>query len=170
MSSNQPRLLFKRKKPVLNFSKKMLIFVMLLLAGCQKNAPQAKPYDETANAEQAIAIAQKEAKQANLPLVIIFGANWCDDCQALSKSLEHGEYAEKIAKEFKVVKVNVGNFDTNLEVAKAYGNPIEGGIPGAAIVSPDKKVLYVTKPGELSVVRHRGDDGIYNFLKEKAAL
>jgi thioredoxin 1 len=157
---------------MINYKNKIvfLVLISILLIGCHKNEPRNKPYDESANASQDIAKAQEFVQSAHVPLVIIFGANWCDDCQALSKSLEHGEYAGKISKEFKVVKVNVGNFDTNLDVAKDYGNPIEGGIPGAAILSPDKKVLYVTKPGELSVVRHRGDDGIYNFFKEKSAL
>ncbi len=151
-------------------TKKMAIFIFTLIVafGCHKNAPHTKPYDESANAEQAIANAQKEASIAKKPLVIIFGANWCGDCQALSQSIEHGEYAIKMAKEFQIVKVNVGNFDTNLDIAKAYGNPIQGGIPGAAFLSSDKKVLYVTKPGELAHARNQSDDGIYDFFKEKS--
>jgi len=146
----------------------VLLFIIFFTTACHKSEPHTKPYNETANAKLDIAKAQEEAKLAQLPLVIIFGANWCDDCQALSHSLEKGELATKIAKEFKIVKVNVGNFDTNLDIANTYGNPIQGGIPGAAFLSANNKVIYVTKPGELSAVRRRGDDGIYDFLKEKS--
>lgn len=41
---------------------------------------------------------------------------------------------------FNVVKVNVGNFDRNLDLTKRFGNPVENGIPAAVLVSPDKRI------------------------------
>lgn len=139
----------------------LLIAVLLSLSACSID----KPYNESANAKEDIKQALIAAKVENLPVVVIFGANWCEECRALSAIISTGKNAAKIAKEFKVVKVNVGNFDHNLDITKLYGNPIGGGIPGATILSPDNKIIYVTKPGELSTARSMGDDGIYNFFK-----
>jgi len=144
--------------------KRVAILTILLaaIAACTKEGP----YNESADAKADIQHALNEAKAEGLPLVVIFGANWCPDCRAVSAELKTGKNASRIAKEFKIVKVDVGNFDHNLDIAKTYGNPISGGIPGAAFLSTDGALLYVTKPGELSSARKMGDDGIYNFLQK----
>ncbi len=136
-------------------------FLFAFLVSCSVDGP----YDERADATKVISSAKVEAQIKKLPVVIIFGANWCPNCRALSEEIEHGKNATQIRTEFKVVKINVGNFDTNLEVANAYGNPISGGIPGAAILSSEGKLMYVTKPGELANARVQSNDGIYTFFK-----
>lgn len=142
--------------------KKIIFYItsLAILASCGD-----KPYDESADAKADIFSALNQAKAQHLPVVLIFGANWCEECRALSATIKTGKNALKIAQEFKLVKVNVGDFDTNLDIASSYGNPINGGVPGAAILSSNNKLLYVTKPGELSIA-NRTDDGIYNFLKK----
>jgi protein disulfide-isomerase len=145
--------------------KKKLYISLALLIGCSSCSGD-KPYNESADAKADIKHALIEAKVESLPVVLIFGANWCEECRALSATIKTGKNAAQIKKEFKVVKVDVGNFEHNLDIAKYYGNPIGGGIPGATILSPDNKIIYVTKPGELSTARSRGDEGIYNFLKQ----
>ena len=122
------------------------------------------PYDEAADAKADVKRTLAEAKKANKPVLIIYGANWCEDCRALDKALHEGRNAELVNREFKVVKVDVGRFDKNLDVAEAYGNPIKKGIPGAAVLSPDGKVLYLTKLGELADARHMSETGIYDFF------
>lgn len=143
-----------------------MTFLVASLISCTKDGP----YDERADAAKVISSAKAEARIKKLPVVIIFGANWCTDCRALSDAIEHGENANQLRSEFKIVKVNVGNFDTNLEIANAYSNPISGGIPGAAILSFDGKLVYVTKPGELANARSQGDEGIYTFLKKASHM
>jgi thioredoxin 1 len=142
------------------------IFTLTILVSLFLACSGDKPYNESADAKSDVRQALVEVKENHLPLVLIFGANWCPDCRALSEALTSGKNAVNIAKEFKIVKIDVGNFDHNLDVANAYGNPISGGIPGAAFVSADNTVLYVTKPGELSTARNSGDDGIYDYLKK----
>ena len=142
------------------------LFILSTVLAFLTNCTGDKPYNESADAKADVRQALIEVKENHLPLVLIFGANWCPDCRALSEALTSGKNAVNIAKEFKIVKVDVGNFDHNLDVANAYGNPISGGIPGAAFVSADNTVLYVTKPGELSTARNSGDDGIYDYLKK----
>lgn len=122
------------------------------------------PYDEAADAKADVKRTLAEARKANKPVLIIYGANWCEDCRALDKALHEGRNAELVNREFKVVKVDVGRFDKNLDVAESYGNPIKKGIPGAAVLSPDGKVLYLTKLGELADARHMSETGIYDFF------
>lgn len=139
---------------------------LILLAGLLATAAWAAPlpYDEAADAKADVKRTLSEAKKSNMPVLVIFGANWCEDCRALDKALKTGKNAELVNREFKVVKVDVGRFDKNLDVAEAYGNPIKKGIPGAAVLSPDGSVLYLTKLGELADARHMSETGIYDFF------
>ena len=139
---------------------------LLLLSCLFVGAAQAQPlpYDETADAKADLKRTLGEAKASQMPVLVIFGANWCPDCRALDKALQTGKNAELVKREFKVVKIDVGRFDKNLDVAEAYGNPIKKGIPAAVVLSPDNEVLYATRLGELADARHMSETGIYDFF------
>src|SRR5262245_50924898 len=77
----------------------------------------ALPYDETADARADIRAAIAEAARTNTRVLVVFGANWCGDCKVLDLAFREGASAPLIAKNFKVVKVNVGRFDRNTDVA-----------------------------------------------------
>ena len=129
------------------------------------------PYSATADAKADVAQALTDARAARVPVLLIFGANWCEDCRALDQALKEGKNAQLMRQEFKVVKVDVGNFDHNLDVAHAYGNPLKKGIPAAVLVSSDtNEVLYATKGGELANARRMSESGIYDFFKHAATL
>ena len=147
--------------------KKILLSLAIALAAGTAIAAD-RPYDESADAKAQIAAALHSAAATNKPVLLLFGANWCKDCRALDAALKTGRNAELMSK-FKVVKVDVGNFDHNLDVTAAYGNPTKKGIPSAVIVSPDNKVLFTTRAGELADARSMSDDGIYEFFTKAAA-
>jgi protein disulfide-isomerase len=128
-----------------------------------------QPYDETADAKAAVQQALVAAQASKLPVLVILGANWCKDCLALDRSLSTGPNAKLVASHFKLVKVDVGNFDRNLDLAARYGNPIKKGIPAAVVLSPDHRVLYVTQAGELANARNMSDTGIYEFFMRVSA-
>jgi len=127
------------------------------------------PYTETADAKAEIKQALTEAAPTRTPIILVFGANWCGDCKMLSKAMTTGASAPLLAQDFKIVKVNVGHFDQNLDLAKKYGVPLNKGIPAVAIISSKNEVLYVTKEGELANARKMGDQGIYDFFKKVTA-
>jgi thioredoxin 1 len=137
----------------------------LLLAA---SAAASLPYDEKADAQADLNAALAQAHAAKKNVMLVFGANWCPDCRELDKAL-HGKSADQINSRFVVVKVDVGQFDKNLELAKAYGNPIKKGIPAAVILTADNKMLYATKGGELANARRMGDEGIYDFFSKVIA-
>ena len=130
-------------------------------------ADRPTPYNESADAKQDIK--QALATATNTPIIIVFGANWCPDCLVLDHALTQGASATLLKRDFRIVKVDVGHFDKNVDVAETYGVPLKKGIPAVAIISPKSEVLYVTKEGELSNARKMGDDGIYQFFKKVTA-
>lgn len=144
---------------------------MALFALCLASSALAAPlpYDETADAEAAVKQALATAQRSRRPVLLILGANWCEDCRALDRSLSTGENAKLMAQAFNVVKVDVGQFDRNLAISERYGNPVKKGIPAAVLLSPANEVLYVTKAGELADARHMSDTGVYDFFRRIAA-
>jgi protein disulfide-isomerase len=145
-------------------------FIALLgLVVAMVGAAAPLPYDETADAKAAVRQALVAAKASKVPVLVILGANWCEDCRALDQALKSGRNAQLLADEFKVVKVDVGNFDRNLDLVAAYGNPIKQGIPAAVVLSPDNAVLYATRAGELADARRMSETGIYEFFKRVTA-
>ncbi len=143
----------------------LLAGLALSLSFNAAHADIAHPYDEAADAPAMVTKALADAKAANKDVLVIFGANWCKDCLELSKSMQ-GQSAALIASKFVVVKVNVGQFDKNLDLANSYGNPIKKGIPAAVVLKPDNTVLYTSKGGELSNARRMSGQGIYDFFNQ----
>jgi protein disulfide-isomerase len=141
----------------------VLIGLGLAFIGVAGAAPL--PYDESANAKADVQSALSAARQSRQPVLVLLGANWCEDCRALAAALQSGKSSELIAREFKVVKVDVGNFDRNLDLVARYGNPIAKGIPAAVVLSADGQVLYATRAGELADARRMSESGIYDFFK-----
>jgi protein disulfide-isomerase len=137
----------------------------LLLAACTLAAARG-PYDETADARAEIAAARVAAQSTRQPLLLVFGANWCPDCKVLDLAFKDGASAALIASRYKVVKVDVGRFDRNLDVARAYGVPLKSGIPAVAVLDSLGKPVYVTRAGELADARRMGDQGILAFFQK----
>jgi protein disulfide-isomerase len=122
------------------------------------------PYDESADAKTTLKFTLASAQAAQVPVLVIFGANWCEDCRALDRTMSKARNLQLISRSFKVVKVDVGNFDKNLEIAEAYGNPTKKGIPAAILLSPDGQIVYATRAGELADARRMSESGVYEFL------
>ena len=142
-----------------------LFFVFLTAAATAADSP----YNETADAKLEIRQALTQTATAKTPVIVVFGANWCGDCKMLDTAMKTGASAPLLSRDFKIVKVNVGHFDKNLDVAKAYGVPLAKGIPAVVIISTNNVVLYATREGELANARKMGDQGIYEFFKRVTA-
>jgi thioredoxin 1 len=126
------------------------------------------PYDERANATEQVGQAVRAAHLAHKDVLLVFGANWCPDCRVLDETL-HGKGAAPINDRFVIVKIDVGNFDKNLDLAKRYDVPLRKGIPAVAVVNGDDALLYVTKDGELANVRRMGEPAIVDLFSRIVA-
>jgi thioredoxin 1 len=142
-----------------------LFFTLLAIAATAAEHPYSETTDAKADIKQALA----QAATLQTPVITVFGANWCPDCILLDTAMKNRTNAALLLNDFKIVKVNVGHYDLNLDVATSYGVPLDKGIPAVVIVSPKNEVLYITKEGELANARKMGEDGIYDFLKRVTA-
>ena len=144
---------------------RLLLAVPVLLLAIACHAADG-PYDESANAKSQIKDALAQAAATGTTVLVVFGANWCGDCKVLDMAMKQGASAPFFAREFKVVKVDVGRFNRNVDIAESYGVPLKNGIPAVVILSPANQVLYVTRAGELADARTMGEDGIYEFFRK----
>ncbi len=123
------------------------------------------PYSAAADAGADVRRALEQARTNHKSVLVFFGANWCEDCRSLARSLDQPRNASLMAKDFNVVKVDVGNFDRNLDVVERFGGPIAKGIPAAVLLSPDGRVRYSTRAGELSTARRMNAEGVHDFFE-----
>jgi thioredoxin len=146
-----------------------LVGLLCTLALCVAASAAPPPYDPTADAPAVLERAITEAKSEDKYLLLVFGANWCEDCRKLDHAMQ-GSSGPLLASRFVIVKIDVGNFNRNLDLAQRYGNPIANGIPAAVLVTPSDQVVYSTKGGELANARRMGEKGIYDFFARVVGL
>ena len=133
-----------------------------------KAQPQGGPYDEKADPAQDIAAAFAQAKADNKYVLLDFGANWCLDCRVLSNYYATDPVKSLLVKSYHLVLIDVGNFDTHLDVVNKYGNPIENGIPALVILDPAGHTLVTTKAGEFADARSMSAQQVLDFLQKWA--
>ena len=103
----------------------------------QLHQPLPLPYNETADADRAVAAALARAKQSGKPLIIDLGGNWCIDCRVLAGTMRTEPLRSWVARRFELVMVDVGRFDRNLQVPARYGLTSRlAGVPALLIVDP----------------------------------
>jgi thiol-disulfide isomerase/thioredoxin len=128
------------------------------------------PYDETANADAAVDAALARAKAHHKRLLIDLGGNWCTDCKVFANVLELPEIKAFVARHYEVVVVNVGRFDTNLDIPARYGitSRLEG-VPSVLIVDPETGTLVdAGHVSALADARHMTPQGIADWLAQWA--
>jgi protein disulfide-isomerase len=146
------------------------LFAILLPLAFAAGAPlphaPAPRYDEMADAGENVRRALEEARRSRRSVIVLFGANWCADCRLLDSALRAGPSARLVQRDFRIVKVDVGQFDRNVELAASFGIALKDGIPALAILSPEGGLVYATRAGELADARGLGEDGIYRLLRQ----
>lgn len=139
-----------------------LSFLAVLAGGIM--AADQPPYDEQADAHQRITAAIAEASKAGKNIILVFGANWCPDCRALDAQMHKGDLAAVIAKNYDVVKVDVGQFDKNQDIGQKYHVPLKHGIPALAVLDPRGNLLFAMDQGQFSDARHMSYENIKDFF------
>jgi thiol:disulfide interchange protein len=142
-----------------------------------EKAKAAKPkvYKEDADARADIEKALQLAKKDNQRVLIQWGANWCSWCTLLSDRMKKDpKLARELLYEYRVVHVDVGQFDKNVPLAKKYEANLSGGIPFLTVLDADGKVLKNQKTDPFETKNADGKDGqnghdpakLLAFLKE----
>ncbi|HEY3799838.1 MAG TPA: thioredoxin family protein [Caulobacteraceae bacterium] len=128
--------------------------------------PLPYPYDEHANANRAVAAARARARARHKLLLIDLGGNWCGDCRVLAGTLALPEVAAFVRAHYEVVTVNVGRFDTNLQIPAHYGikSRLEG-VPSLLIVDPRRdRLLDAGHVAALADARHMTPQALADWL------
>ncbi|RQO61850.1 thiol reductase thioredoxin [Paucibacter sp. KBW04] len=130
------------------------------------SAPALKPvYNEQADARADLNLALNAANAQHKNVLVVFGANWCGDCRALDRKMGEGQLAAHVAKRLVVLKVDVGRFNRNTDLAAQMGVSLKKGIPAVAVLKNDGEVLRATNGGELADARNMGDEAVLRVLE-----
>jgi len=153
--------------------------VLLSLLGpatpAQEPAKQAKAaapvYDEQADAAAEIAAAKTRAAAENRRVLVQWGANWCHWCVKLHGLCESDAgVAKKLLYEYEVVRVDVGQFDKNMELAQSLGADFKKtGIPYLTILDGAGKVLANQETGPLESGEGHDPAKVIAFLEKHQA-
>jgi thioredoxin 1 len=123
-------------------------------------------YPAGVNAEKEIAEALQNAAKTHKRVLLIFGGNWCYDCHVLDEAFHTPEIAPTLNRNFVVVHVDVGEYDKNLDIAKKYEVPLERGVPAAAVLENDGKLLFTQKNQEFEKARSLAPEDVLAFLNK----
>lgn len=124
-------------------------------------------YDPDRDAAADIAAAERASAKDGRPVLIDFGADWCPDCVVLSRTFERPGTAQLLAA-YHVVRVDVGDFDHNLDVAASYVDLRSSGIPALAVVDSAGRLDVATNGGEFADARSMPGSEVDAFLKKWA--
>jgi hypothetical protein len=111
-----------------------------------------KVYNETADAKAQIAAAIKAAAEDDIRVLINFGANDDEKCAKFPQAQRDPDVAPKFSDEYKLVSVDVGHLDKNMDVAQAYGATLAAGaLPHFTVLDKTGKVLAQLSGRDLAV-------------------
>jgi thiol-disulfide isomerase/thioredoxin len=132
--------------------------------------PLPLPYDEAANGLADVAKARALARKQHKKLLIDLGGNWCTDCRVLAGIMDLPEVKGFVARNFVVVKVDVGRYDKNGDVASHYGITKRlDGVPAVLIVDPARdRLINKDRTFALTDARHMTPQGLADWLAQWA--
>ena len=103
--------------------------------------PLPLPYDLNADSKGELDAALARAKKSGKRVIVDLGGNWCGDCRVFSAMVSSPQVKPFVDAHFEMVMVNVGRYDTNLDIPARFGLDKLGAAPTTLIVSADGKLL-----------------------------
>ena len=135
-------------------------------------APPAVPavhrhiYPEISEAQTDVDTALHQAAAQHKRVLLIFGGDWCGDCQVLDINLHDSTNTDLLARNFIVVHVNIGHMDENVDLAARYGVPLKRGVPAVSVIDAHGKVIHAQATGEFADMRHMDPRTVNEFLNQ----
>lgn len=112
----------------------------------------------------AIDAGRAAAAEDGRPVLLDFGADWCVDCNVLDELYGRPAVSRVLDQGFHLVKIDVGEFDKNLDVAAEYIDLDTSDIPALVVIKPDGKVAYASNDGEFASARTMDEQQLLAFL------
>ena len=114
--------------------------------------PIPTEYDEKADAAADVDAALAASRRDGKPVLLDFGGDWCPDCRVLAQLYHRPAVARQLTEDYHLVLVDVGEFDTNLDLAADYVDLHTSGVPALAVVRGGR-TLYASNKGEFASAR-----------------
>lgn len=133
--------------------------------------PATVMYDELADANRDLAAALETAKAERKMVLVVYGANWCQDCKDFEVDLNAASLGSLVAEHYVLVKVDTGKPGSkkNANVAQRYGVQIGRGIPAVAVVLADGKKLLTMDGRQMADLRAKGRPAVVKFFDPGAS-
>jgi len=116
------------------------------------------------DAKSEIKDALQRASREHKRVLLVFGANWCYDCHVLDLAFQRADLAPRLAANYEVIHVDVGEGDKNQDLMQLYQVPMAKGIPALAVLDNTGKLLYSQQHGEFEKARALTPEEVAAFL------
>ncbi|MDG1243567.1 MAG: thioredoxin family protein [Porticoccaceae bacterium] len=127
-----------------------------------------KPFSEQViTAKQLKDFISKALELKKQPLVI-FGANWCPDAQCLEAIMRMLTVTKFLAQHYEIMRVDVGDYDQNMELYTVFDMPSEEGVPRVVILDLKGRVLNFDSNDRWRTARETDPQEIFNYFQEFA--
>ena len=127
-----------------------------------------KPFSEQViTAKQLKDFISKALELKKQPLVI-FGANWCPDAQYLEAVMGMLTVTKLLAQHYEIMRVDVGDYDQNMELYTVFDMPSEEGVPRVVILDFKGRVLNFDSNDRWRTARETDPQEIFNYFQEFA--
>lgn len=136
--------------------------------------PEARVYNEKADAKADLLYALDRAKGRDLKVLAVLGANWCHDSRAMAGWLETDRFRDLADRHFIVVYIDIGkpqdDEGRNLDLAAEYGLVGITNTPVVAMLTADGSLINSLEDAKSwRNAASRSEDEIYNQLAAFAA-
>jgi thiol:disulfide interchange protein len=127
-----------------------------------------KIYDVSADPKADIQAALAASKSDGRNVLLDFGADWCPDCVVLDRLYAAAEVKPLLDAKYRIVRVEVGRFDHNVDVSDRYGGVIAYGIPALVVLDSTGAIKVTTRAGEFANARTMKAPDVRAFLDQWA--
>ena len=127
-----------------------------------------KPFSgQVIEARQLKDFISKALELKKQPLVI-FGANWCPDAQCLEAVMRMLTVTKFLAQHYEIMRVDVCDYDQNMELYKVFDMPSEEGVPRVVILDLKGRVLNFDSNDRWRTATETDPQEIFNYFQEFA--
>ncbi|WP_339689240.1 thioredoxin family protein [uncultured Parasphingorhabdus sp.] len=134
----------------------------------ETNHPEARPFDESANAVEQVDAALARAQLSGKRVIVVMGANWCHDSRGLSGWFAEPRFAAMLAVKYELVYVDVGMKDRNIDIARRFGIKSIKGTPTVLVLSSDGDLLNPKSAPKWRNAASREEDDIFVYFDQFA--
>lgn len=130
--------------------------------------PDPQLYPDPSEAQKDLDTALAAARKDHKRVLVVFGGNWCYDCHVLDTTFHSKGIQSLVVANYHVVHVNIGEYDSNLDIAKRCEVVLDKGVPALAVLDSEGRVITSQKHGEFESAVKIGIADVAQFLKQWA--